>query len=57
VSWSPLSRFFSRKILLKEGRARYEAWKGLDVEIGQEIVRSGSKDAMERIKAESRRLW
>jgi len=44
------------EILLQEGRARYEAKKGLDVEIGQEIVCSGSKDAMERIKAKGRRL-
>jgi len=45
------------EILLQEGRARYEARKGLDAEIGQEIVRSGSKDATKRIKMEGRRLW
>jgi len=38
--------------LLQEGRARYKAKKGLDAELGQEIVCSKSKDAMERIKAE-----
>jgi len=45
------------EILLQEGRARYEARKGLDAEIGQEIIRSGNKDAKDRIKAEGRRLW
>jgi len=30
---------------------------GLYTEIGQEIICSGSKDAMERIKAEGRKLW
>jgi len=45
------------EILLQEARARHEVRKGLDAEIGQEIIRLGSKDAMERIKAEGRRLW
>jgi len=49
------------EILLQEGRARFEARRGLDAEKGQEIIRPGSKDAMEwrmrRIKAEGTRLW
>jgi len=43
--------FFSRKAGLDSRR------KNLNAEIGQEIIRSGIKDAMERIKTESRRLW